>query len=102
MSDLAALRGAIQNAFVSTRQDASYSIPHFHGKKGEKPEEHCLKVEDLFAYFEIASGDKVARFKETLFGCPRTLIDTVHLDPVSWDTTGDPTRLKPKIWLDGQ
>ena len=36
-------------------------------------------------------------FKETLFGCPRTWIDTVHPDPGSWDTAGDPTRLKPKF-----
>ena len=40
MGDLAALRDAIQNAFVVTRRDASYPIPQFHGKKGVKPEEH--------------------------------------------------------------
>ena len=54
-----------------------------YGKKGEKPEEHCLKVEDLFAHFEIADGDKVARFKETLFGHLRTWIGTVYPDPGS-------------------
>ena len=63
-------------------------------KKGDKPEEHCHKVEDWFAYFEIANGDKVVRFKGTLFRCRRTWIDTVHPDPGSWDTAGDPTRLK--------
>ena len=65
-------------------------------KEGRKTEENCLKVEDWFAHFEIANGDKVARFKETLFGCPRTWIDTVHPDPGSWDATGDPTILKPR------
>ena len=35
--------------------------------------------------------------KETLCGHSRTWIDTVHPDPGSWDTTGDPTRLKPKF-----
>ena len=102
MGDLTALRDAIQNVFTGTRQDASLPYTQFGGKKGEKPEEHCLQVEDRFVHFEIADGDKVARFKETLFGCPRTWIDTVHPDPGSWDTTGDPTRLKPKFlarWL---
>ena len=40
MGDLVALRDAIQNAFAGTRWDASYPILQFHGKKGEKPEEH--------------------------------------------------------------
>ena len=51
----------------------------------------------MFAHFEIAIGDIVARSKETLFGCPRTWIDSVHPDPGSWNTTGDLTRLKPKF-----
>ena len=46
MGDPAALRDAIQNAFAGTRWDARYPIPQFLGKKGEKPEEHCLKNED--------------------------------------------------------
>ena len=71
--------------------------PSFMGNKGEKTEEHCLKVEHWFAHFEIADCDKVARFKESLFGCPRKWIDTVHPDPGSFNTTGDPTRLKPKF-----
>ena len=97
MGDLAAVRDAIQNAFAGTRQEASYLILQFHRKEGEKPEEHCLKVEDWFAHFEIANGDKVARFKESLNGCPRTWIDTLHPDQVSWDTIGKPARLKPKF-----
>ena len=97
MGDLAAVRDAILNAFVGTRWDASYLYPSFHGKRGEKPEEHCIKVEDWFAHFEIANGNKVARFKDTLFSCLRTWIDFVHPDPGSWDTAGAPTRVKPKF-----
>ena len=97
MDDLAALRDGIQIAFVGTWRDTSYPIPQFHVKKGGKPEEHYLKVEDWFAHFEIAYGDKVARFKETLFGHPRTWIDTLHSDTGSWDTAGNPTRQKPKF-----
>ena len=87
---------------MGSRLDASYPIPQFHGKKEEKPEEHFLNIEDWFAYFKIANCDKVARFKETLFGHLRTSIDTVHPDPGSLDTAGDPTRLKPEFlarWL---
>ena len=39
----------------------------------------------------------MARFKEALFEHPRTWIDIVHQDPGSWDTAGDPTRLKPRF-----
>ena len=39
----------------------------------------------------------MVRFKETLFGHPKIWIDTVHTDPGSWDTTEDPTKLKPKF-----
>ena len=52
-------------------------------------EEHCLKVEEWLAHFEIPDGDKVTRFKETLFGHTITWIDTVHPNPGSLDTTGD-------------
>ena len=83
MGDLTALRDAIQNEFACTRWDTSYPIPQYHGKKGEKPEEHCLKYKDWFAHFEIPDNDEVARFKETLFRHPRTWIDTVHPDPGS-------------------
>ena len=102
MGDLAALRDAIQNAVVGTRWDTSYPIPQFHGKKEEKHEEHSLKVEDWFAHFEIADGDEVARSKETLFGLPRTWIDTVHPGPGSWDTVGDKPDWNLILWLDGQ
>ena len=90
-------RDAIQNAFACTRWDASYPMPQFHGRREKNLKNIASRVEDWFAHFEIADGDKVARFKEILFGHPRTWIDTVHLDPGSWDTTGDPTRLKPKF-----
>ena len=39
----------------------------------------------------------MARFNETLFGHPRTWIDTVHPGPANWDTGGNPTRLKHKF-----
>ncbi len=66
-----ALADAIANAFTNLRRDFMYPIPQFSGKKGEKPEDHCLKVEDWFEHFAIADAQKVARFRETLTGKAR-------------------------------
>ena len=50
----------------------SIPLPQFHGKKGEKPEEHCLKVEDYFKDLKITTdANKVAKFKATLCGKAR-------------------------------
>ena len=43
-------------------------LPQFRGKKGEDPNDHCMKVEDYFAMFDIESDkDQKKRFLETLF-----------------------------------
>ena len=47
MSDVDALKDAIMDAFKEIH-GVSIPLPQFHGKKGENPEQHCLKVEDYF------------------------------------------------------
>ena len=43
-------------------------LPQFRGKKGEDPNDHCMKVEDYFAMFGIErDDDQKRRFLETLF-----------------------------------
>ena len=43
-------------------------LPQFRGKKGEDPNDHCMKVKDYFAIFSIESvEDQKKRFLETLF-----------------------------------
>ena len=32
-------------------------IPQFHGKKGEKPEDHIMKVEDYFQNYKVGGGE---------------------------------------------
>ena len=46
--------------------------PETPGKKGEDPEDHILKVEDYLGVYQItAEGDKISRFKDTLFETER-------------------------------
>ena len=49
------------------RRDYIYPIPQFHGKKGERPEDHYLKVEKKLAHFHVTENDKIDRSRETLF-----------------------------------
>ena len=43
-------------------------LPQSRGKKGEDPNDHCMKVEDYFAIFSIESDeDQKKRFLETMF-----------------------------------
>ena len=56
-------------------------LPHFRGKKGEDPNDHCMKVEDHFAMFDIESDqDQKKRFLETLFEKARRWASTINID----------------------
>ena len=87
MGEVAALRDALTEAFTNLRRDFAYPVPQFSGKKGEKPENHCLKVEDWYNHFAIPDGNKVERFKETLTGKAREWYN--GLAPVPGAYAGD-------------
>ena len=71
MGDVDALKYAITDSFQEIHR-VSIPLPQFHGKKSEKPEEHCLKVEDYFKDLKITTdANKVAKFKVTLCGKAR-------------------------------
>ena len=57
IGNMAKLQNAIRNAFEGLRRDYPYPFPQFHGKKGEKPEDHWLKVEEWLAYFHVVEDD---------------------------------------------
>ena len=58
-------------------------LPQFRGKKGEDPNDHCMKVEDYFAMFDIESDeDQKKRFLETLFEKARRWASTVNMDEI--------------------
>ena len=59
-------------------QSPTIPLPIFKGKKGEDPEDHILKVEDYFEIHEIKrEGDKIKRFKDTLFEMSRKWAQTL-------------------------
>ena len=56
-------------------------VPQLRGKKGEDPNDHCMKVEDYFAIFGIESDDdQKKRFLETLFEKARRWASTTDID----------------------
>ena len=56
-------------------------LPQFRGKKGEDPNDHCMKVEDYFSIFKIESDeDQKKRFLETLFEKARRWASTIDID----------------------
>ena len=56
-------------------------LPQFRGKKGEDPNDHCMKVEDYFSIFKIEPDeDQKKRFLETLFEKARRWASTIDID----------------------
>ena len=56
-------------------------LPQFRGKKEEDPNDHCMKVEDYFAMFNINSDeDQKRRFLETLAEKARCWASTIDID----------------------
>ena len=56
-------------------------LPQFRGKKGEYPNDHCVKVEDYFLIFKIElHDDQKKRFLETLFEKARRWASTIDID----------------------
>ena len=43
----------IKNALIESNRVVAMPIPQFYGKKGEKPEDHIMKVEDYFQNYNI-------------------------------------------------
>ena len=58
----------IKQVFEEISLCANYPMPTFYGKKGENPEDHCMKAEDYFKVYKIGKDeDKRKRFTDTLF-----------------------------------
>ena len=57
----------IKNALIESNRVAAMLIPQIYGKKGEKPEDHIMKVEDYFQNYNIRDqAQKCNRFKRYL------------------------------------
>ena len=68
----------IKNALIESNRVAAMPIPQFYGKKGEKPEDHIMKVEDYFQNYNIRDQEqKCNRFRDTGSGKARTWLSTL-------------------------
>ena len=57
----------IKQAFEEISLSASYPMPTFYGKKGENPEDYCMKAEDYFKVYKIEKDkDQRKCFTNTL------------------------------------
>ena len=65
---VADLTRQLKQAFEEISLGGNYPMPTFNGKKGENPEDHCMKAEDYFKVYKIVRDeDKRRHFTDTLF-----------------------------------
>ena len=76
----------IKNALIESNRVAAMPIPQFYGKKGEKPEDHIMKVEDYFQNYNIRDqAQKCNKFRDTCCGKARTWLSTLTEYPTIFD-----------------
>ena len=81
----------IKNALIESNRVAAMPIPQFYGKKGEKPEDHIMKVEDYFQNYNIRDqAQKCNRFRDTCYGKARTWLSTLTEYPTIFDPEAAP------------
>ena len=79
MSTTKDLVDTLTMTLININQSPTIPLPVFKGKKGEDPEDHILTVEDYFEIDEIKKeGDKIKRFKDTLFEMVRKWAQTLN------------------------
>ena len=81
----------IKQAFEEISLSANYPMPTFYGKKGENPEDHCMKAEDYFKVYKIEKDeDKRKRFTDTLFLTARRWAEQLPNMVVQYDYGNTP------------
>ena len=81
MGTVKELADALTDKLKDIGRHPTIALPQFRGKKGEDPNDHCMKVEDYFAMFNITTDeDQKKRFLETLFEKRRHWASTVKVD----------------------
>ena len=81
MTTVKELANALTDRLKDIGRHPTIPLPQFKGKKGEDPNDHCMKVEDYFAMFNITSDeDQKRRFLETLAEKARRWASTINLD----------------------
>ena len=68
MGTVKELADALTDKLKDIGRHPTIPLPQFRGKKGEDPNDHCMKIVDYFAMFNITTDeDQKKRFLETLF-----------------------------------
>ena len=81
MGTVKELADALTDKLKDIGRHPTIPLPQFRGKKGEDPNDHCMKVEDYFAMFNITTDeDQKKRFLETLFEKARCWASTIKVD----------------------
>ena len=81
MTTVKELADALTDKLKDIGRHPTIPLPQFKGKKGEDPNDHCMKVEDYFAMFNITSDeDQKRRFLETLAEKARCWASTINID----------------------
>ena len=81
MGTVKELADALTDKLKDICRHPTIPLPQFKGKKGEDPSDHCMKVEDYFAMFNITTDeDQKKRFLETLFEKARHWASTIKVD----------------------
>ena len=83
MGTVKELADALTDKLKDIGRHPTIPLPQFRGKKGEDPNDHCMKVEDYFAMFNITTDeDQKKRFLETLFEKARCWASMIKVDEV--------------------
>ena len=81
MGTVKELADALTDKLKDIGRHPTIPLPQFRGKKGEDPNDHCMKVEDYFAMFNITTDeDQKKRFLETLFEKVRRWASMISVD----------------------
>ena len=81
MGTVKELADALTDKLKDIGRHPTIPLPQFRGKKGEDPNDHCMKVEDYFTMFNITTDeDQKKRFLDTLFEKPRHWASTIKVD----------------------
>ena len=81
MTTVKELADALTEKLKDIGRHPTVPLPQFKGKKGEDPNDHCMKVEDYFAMFNITSDeDQKRRFLEMLAEKARCWASMINLD----------------------
>ena len=81
MGTVKELTEALTDKLKNIGRHPTIPLPQFRGKKGEYPNDHCVKVEDYFPIFKIESDeDQKKRFFETLFEKAIRCASTIDID----------------------